>query len=148
MSTGSSPIVSNQAPEPTVKDLLRIESRLNLAFYAAVISLLFYIVISLFLLPALVNSRERTLLFLPVMALYFLAFCGYVWYLVSICLTAKAINKRFGLYLAWAIGGPILSLLPIPFVSTALGATPLIIKFLLTTEIQTLIRLRTLRDLH
>jgi hypothetical protein len=102
----------------------------------------------MFSLPAIFNHPNNLPLALLILAVELLAFCGYVIYLVFICMTAIAVNKPFGLYLAWGIGGPLLSLFPIPIISTILGVTPLIIKFLLSGEIRTLIRLRTLRDLH
>jgi hypothetical protein len=140
----------NRALGLTVKELLGIESCLNLSFYAAVIAFIFLYSISWFSLPFLLEPRSnKTIaLLLVIVAGAILAFAGYIWYMVSIYKTAKAINKPGGLYLLWAIGGPILSQIPIPIVSIALAVTPLIIKFLLSGEIRTMIRLRTLRDFH
>jgi hypothetical protein len=134
----------------SVKELMAIESRLNRSFYAAVIAVIISIVLNAYLIaPLLREPRENVaLIALAVSIGTLLALGGYIWYVVSIYATAKAMRKPFGLYLFWAIGGPILSLIPIPIVSRILSVTPLTIKFLLSGEIRTMIRLQTLRDLH
>lgn len=148
----SSAAAANRAPRLSVKGLNAIESRLNRSFYAAVVALIVYIVINGYFGIHAVAFRNVVLL-LIIMAAALLALGGYIWYVVSLSITAKAINKRCGPYLFWAIGGPILSLIPVPiplwgYVSMALAVAPLTIKFLLSGEIRTMIRFQTLRDMH
>jgi hypothetical protein len=139
--------VSNSNGKLSVKDLYKIESRLNHGFAAAVIALLLYLGISIFFSP-LARDPDRLFVYLLIAGLVaLLALCGYIWYIVSMYITARAIRKPAGLYLFWAIGGPILSLLPIPIVSIALAAAPLVIKFILSGEIQSMIRTQTSRSL-
>jgi hypothetical protein len=143
--------VDNRSPKLTTKDLQVIESRLNRSFYVAVSAVILFIVINAFLSPLILTpgkNAARLLLALVILAGGFLAFAGYVWYVISIYKTAKAINKSYGLYLSWAILGPVLSLLPIPIISHVLAVTPLTIKFLLSGEIRTMARFQTMRDLH
>jgi hypothetical protein len=149
----SASAMDSQAPRLTVKDLLGIESRLNRSFYAAVSAYIFSFVLGLFFGPLLnprANLRENVMALLLVVVILLgaiLAFAGYVWYVIAIYQTAKAIHKPYG-YLLWAILGPVLSILPIPIVSIALAVTPVTIKFLLSEELRTRARLQTLRDLH
>jgi hypothetical protein len=143
--------MSNRTPRLAVGILHKIESRLNRSFYAAVSAWVICIVISGVFGPILLAPHgNRIPLALMIMVLFLLALAGYVWYVVSIYATAKAIHKPNGVYLAWAILGPLLSQLPIPipFISTALAVTPLIVKFILSNELRAMIRLQTLRDLH
>jgi hypothetical protein len=140
---------ADKAPGLSVKELMRIDARLNRAFYAAVAAIIFYVAVSIFSISPVREPRSGSpALALIIVLFLILAVGAYVWYVVSIYLTATAIKKPTGLYLFWAIGGPILSLLPIPIISNVLTVTPLIIKFLLSGEIRTMIRLRTLRDMH
>jgi hypothetical protein len=139
---------AGRTPGLSVKELIGIEARLSRAFFAAVAAFIIYRAISIFSIPSAGGPRAGLAVLLMIVLLFILAVAGYVWYVVSIYLTATAIKKPRGLYLFWAIGGPILSLLPIPIISIVLSVTPLTIKFLLSGEIRTMIRLQTLRDLH
>jgi hypothetical protein len=140
---------ANKTPGLSVKELMKIDARLNRSFYAAVAALIISIAVSIFSISPAREPRTGSLaLALIIILLLFSAVAAYVWYVVSIYLTAAAIKKPSGLYLFWAIGGPILSLLPIPIISIVLAVTPLIIKYLLSGEIRTMMRLQTLRDLH
>jgi hypothetical protein len=143
------PAPANRPPRLSVQDLQGIESRLNRGFFAAVGAFVFCLFFNGVYGPMIRDPRANKLsLALAILLCLLLAFAGYVWYVISIYQTAKAINKSGGLYLAWAILGPVLSLLPIPIVSLALSVSPLVIKFLLSNEIRTMTRLQTLRDLH
>jgi hypothetical protein len=60
---------------------------------------------------------------------------------------AARLGKRALVYLAWILGAPLLgSLVGVPFVSDAISASPLSLKWLLGSEIRATIAARTLAD--
>jgi hypothetical protein len=146
-----------RAPRLAVPDLLKIESRLNRSFYAAVCALAIYLVNNLLLRPMLFDFNAYTMrVVLAIAACLLLAIAGYSWYILTVYQTAKMIHKPYGFYLLWVVIGPVLCQVPIPialpfissFISMCLAATPLAAKFLLSNELRTMIRIQTLRDPH
>jgi hypothetical protein len=146
-----------RAPRLAVHDLLKMESRLNRSFYAAVSALVLYLINNLLLGPMLSDFSAYTMrVVLAIAVCLLLAIAGYVWYIVAVYQTAKIIHKPYGFYLVWVIIGPVLCQIPVlitlpmiySFVSMGLAATPLAAKFLLSNELRTMIRIQTLRDLH
>jgi hypothetical protein len=56
------------------------------------------------------------------------------------------VGRSRALVLGWLVAAPLLALLPIPFVSTVLQASPLSLKFILAGELRATIRERTFAD--
>ena len=132
-----------------VKDLHAIEDRLNRGFYAAVIALLIYLALAAYGSSFLDTASPLAVWILIIILVSFLfAVAGYIWYVVSIARTTRALGKSSALYILWLLLAPILSLAPIPVISLIIGVSPLIIKFIISSEIRARIRSQTLRDLH
>lgn len=134
----------------SVKDLNAIDARLNRSFYAAVAAVLIYLALIVFgssfiKRPA---GTDAPWIALIILFSFLLTIAGYIWYVVAIGLTTRALGKPAVLYIVWLLAAPPLSLIPIPFVSAIIGASPLAIKFIISGDIRTRIRFQTLRDLH
>jgi hypothetical protein len=137
-------------PRYSVRDLLTIELRLNRSFYAAVSSCVLFIVLAQVFGPTFLQpAGNKGSLTLAMFVCLLLAIAGYIWYVISIYQTSKAIHKPNGLFLLWAIWGPVLSqIIRLPFISVALAVTSLLIKFFLSNKLQAMTRLQELRDRH
>ena len=70
------------------------------------------------------------------------------WYAYAAAMAAKALGGTGWHYAVWILVAPLISLLPIPLVSTAIAASPLSIKFLLGGQLQTAIRQQSMMVLH
>jgi len=140
--------MEQQETSLSVQTLNLLATRLNRSFYAAVISILVYLVLSMMVLPSIYRS-QRTGAILVVLLIgfcFFLAIAGYIWYVVSIGITTRRLEKPAALYILWLIAAPLLALLPIPVVSIIIGVSPLSIKYLISNEIQAKIRLEMMRE--
>jgi hypothetical protein len=72
----------------------------------------------------------------------------YVWFAIAAGAAARALGGTAWHYIVWILASPILSLVPIPLVSTVIAVSPLSIKFLLGGQLQTAIREQTSMALH
>lgn len=70
----------------------------------------------------------------------------YAWFAYAATVAAGRVGRSRALVLGWLVAAPLLALLPIPFVSTALQASPLSLKFILAAELRATIRERTFAD--
>ena len=78
------------------------------------------------------------------LAVAFLA--AYTWFAYAATVAAARVGRSRVLVLGWLLAAPLLSLLPLPVVSTALQASALSLKFILAHELRATIRERTLAD--
>ncbi len=72
----------------------------------------------------------------------------YVWFAIAAGAAARALGGTAWHYIVWILASPILSMIPIPLVSTVIAVSPLSIKFLLGGQLQTAIRDQTSMALH
>lgn len=72
----------------------------------------------------------------------------YVWFAMAAGAAARALGGTAWHYIVWILASPILSLVPIPLVSTVIAVSPLSIKFLLGGQLQAAIRDQTSMALH
>ena len=72
----------------------------------------------------------------------------YVWFAIAAGAAARALGGTAWHYVVWILASPILSMLPIPVVSTVIAVSPLSIKFLRGGQLQTAIRDQTSMALH
>jgi len=78
------------------------------------------------------------------LAVAFLA--AYAWFAYAATVAAGGVGRSRALVLGWLIAAPLLSLLPLPFVSTLLQASALSLKFILAGELRATIRERTFAE--
>jgi hypothetical protein len=67
----------------------------------------------------------------------------YLWFAASVGRAAKAVGSNVLLFVIWVLVAPLLSLVPIPLLSTVLLASPLSLKFLLSGQLRSTIHERT-----
>jgi hypothetical protein len=72
----------------------------------------------------------------------------YVWFAMAAGAAARALGGTAWHYIVWILASPILSLVPIPLVSTVIAVSPLSIKFLLGGQLQAAIRDQTSMAMH
>jgi hypothetical protein len=72
----------------------------------------------------------------------------YVWYALAAGEAAKALGETRAVYVTWILIAPFAALIPIPVLSTAIGISPLSIKFLLSGQLQSAIRDQTFEVMH
>ena len=68
---------------------------------------------------------------------------AYAWFAYAATAAAARVGRSRVLVLGWLLAAPLLALLPIPFLSTVLQASPLSLKFILAAELRTIIHDRT-----
>ena len=71
---------------------------------------------------------------------------AYAWFAYAATVAAARVGRSRALILGWLIAAPLISLLPLPFVSTLLQASALSLKFILAGELRATIRERTFAD--
>jgi hypothetical protein len=71
---------------------------------------------------------------------------AYAWFAYAATVAAGRVGRSRALVLGWLIAAPLLSLLPLPFVSTVLQASALSLKFILAGELRATIRERTFAE--
>jgi hypothetical protein len=79
-------------------------------------------------------------------ALAVASLAAYAWFAYSATVAAARVGRSRVLVLGWLLAAPLLSLLPIPIVSTVLLASPLSLKFILAGELRATIRERTFAE--
>lgn len=72
----------------------------------------------------------------------------YVWFAMAAGAAARALGGTAWHYIVWILASPVLSLVPIPLVSTVIAVSPLSIKFLLGGQLQAAIREQTSMVMH
>ena len=128
----------------STEDLLAIESQLDRSFMVCVAALLAY-----FALPFVVYATPRewgqqgVMLAVIMLGPLVLLPAAYVWFAVSVGRAEKAVGDNAVLFVLWVLGAPVLSIFPIPIVSTLLVASPLSLKFLLSRELRSKIHDQT-----
>ena len=78
------------------------------------------------------------------LALAFLA--AYAWFAYAAAIAAARVGRSRALVVGWLLAAPLLALLPIPFLSTVLQASPLSLKFILAAELRAAIHDRTFAE--
>jgi hypothetical protein len=130
----------------TVEQLIKVEARLTRSFAVAAGALILSIIWRFFIATPV---RGGTVVMTPAgVVLGLLQIGAYIWYAVSAAAAATAIGSRGWMYGGWILAAPFLAMLPIPVVSTLIGASPLAIKFLLGGQLQTAIRSGTFDEIH
>jgi hypothetical protein len=77
------------------------------------------------------------------MALAAAFLAAYAWFAYAATVAAGRVGRPKVLVLGWLLAAPVLSLLPIPILSTVLLASPLSLKFVLAGELRAIIHERT-----
>jgi len=130
-----------------VEDLLRQETLLNRSF-----ALWMTMYIAVGVLGVFVGARGGIPLTVGValvqLALLLTYLASYIWFIIEVTRTAKALEKRPLPFLAWMLVAPVIGLIIglIPVFSIfaiVIGASPLSIKFLLAGQLRTEIHNRT-----
>lgn len=123
----------------SVDSLLAADSHLTRSFGAAVVGALAITAWALFAGPGF-----SWFLILLVLA----QFGCYAWYALAANEAAKVLGETGWPFVAWILAAPFASLLPIPIVSTVIAVSPLVIKFLMSDQLQSAIREQTFEVLH
>jgi hypothetical protein len=71
---------------------------------------------------------------------------AYAWFAYAATAAAGRVGRSRALVLGWLLAAPFLSLLPVPFLSAVLQASPLSLEFILAGELRATIRERTFAD--
>ena len=132
--------------DATVEQLIKVESQLTRSFVGAVIGLLANLLWTFFLAPRSPTGRIEFGTVTIVLTVFQLAL--YVWYAKSAGAAASAIGEAGWKYVVWILAAPFLALLPLPIISTLIAASPLAIKFLLGSQLQSSIRSSTFNEIH
>jgi len=130
----------------TIEDLIHAEAGLARAFVgylAAVASSLAWPMIA-----ASISPEPTVGIGIASIALLLVQIGLYVWFAIAAGAAARALGGTAWHYIVWILASPILSLVPIPLVSTVIAVSPLSIKFLLGGQLQTAIREQTSMALH
>ena len=124
--------------------LVRAESRLSRSFIFAVGAVALSVVWLLFIAsPEQVTPRNPTM-----QTLGAIQYATYIWYAMAAGGAARILGDKGWKYVAWILVAPIVALVPIPIVSTAIAASPLSIKFLLGSQLQEAIRQQGVASVH
>jgi hypothetical protein len=123
----------------SVDDLLTADSHLTRSFMAAVAAALATLLWAIY---------AGTALSWVYVTLVLVQFSSYVWYAVAAGEAAKALGETRAVYVTWILIAPFAALIPIPVLSTAIGVSPLSIKFLLSGQLQSAIRDQTFEVMH
>jgi len=123
----------------SVDDLLAADSHLTRSFAAAVAGALATLLWAIY---------AGTALSWVYATLVLVQFGCYVWYALAAGEAAKALGETRAVYVAWILIAPFAALIPIPVLSTAIGVSPLSIKFLLSGQLQSAIRDQTFEVMH
>jgi len=123
----------------SVDDLLAADSDLTRSFAAAVAGALATLLWAIY---------AGTALSWVYATLVLVQFGCYVWYALAAGEAAKALGETRAVYVAWILIAPFAALIPIPVLSTAIGVSPLSIKFLLSGQLQSAIRDQTFEVMH
>jgi hypothetical protein len=132
------------APRLSVQELLAVEAQLNRSFTVCVAALFTGLGWVVYLHGAELEATSWGLAVLTALAAVLLA--TYVWFAWAVGRAARAVGGRRALYLTWVLVAPFLALLPIPVVSVVLAASPLSLKFLLSSQVRSQIHDRTFED--
>lgn len=129
---------------PSVDELMAVESRLNWSLTACVVVLLASFAWSLLAVNTDTTGTPASPL-VPLLFLLLQVGC-YAWFAVAAGRAAKILGEAGWKYIVWILAAPFLALVPIPVVSTIIGVSPLSIKFLLGGQLQRAIRERPFAD--
>jgi hypothetical protein len=132
--------------EERIETLLKAETNLNRAFWAAAAGVIGTLLWAMFVQAPKTDTGSGVAPAGLVLAL--LQFGCYVWYAFAAGAAAKALGATGWIYIAWILAAPFLAMLPIPIVSTVIGVSPLSIKFLLGGQLQTAIRQEGFAGIH
>jgi hypothetical protein len=124
--------------------LVQAESRLSRSFIVAVIAVLATLFWTLFIAdPQKTGQTSGTAL-----TLVGIQVASYIWYAIAAGAAARILGDSGWKYVVWILAAPFLARLPIPIVSTVIAVSPLSIKFLLGSQLQTAIRQEGLASIH
>ena len=123
----------------SVDDLLTADSHLTRSFMAAVAGALAVMLWAIFVGRAL--SWVSLVIVLA-------QFGCYVWFAIAAGEAATALEDSGWPYMTWILIAPFAALMPIPVVSTVIAVSPLVIKFLLSGQLQSAIREQTFEVMH
>ena len=126
--------------------LLRAESKLTRAFWAAAAGVIGTLLWAMFVQGPKTDAGSGIAQAGLILAL--LQFAFYVWYAFAAGAAAKVLGDAGWKYVAWILAAPFLAMIPIPIVSTLIGVSPLSIKFLLGGQLQTAIRQEGFAGIH
>lgn len=132
--------------EERLDALLRVESGLNRAFWAAAAGVIGTLLWAMFVAGPDVDAGSGVAQ--AGLILLLLRLASYVWYAFAAGAAAKVLGDAGWKYVAWILAAPFLALIPIPIVSTLIAVSPLSIKFLLGGQLQTAIRQEGFAGIH
>jgi hypothetical protein len=127
-----------------IGDLLAKEARLDRSFTAAIV--VFLLQAGWPLAARTMGGRDQAWVWITFLVLWLLFLAAYIWFAVAAAAAAGCVGRSRVFVGAWIVAAPFLALLPIPFVSLIVGASPLSIKFVLSGELRALIQEKTLEQ--
>jgi hypothetical protein len=140
--------MSTERPKPSVQELLSVETWLDRSFLIGVIAVLAQLAWPLFLKGTAIDTGPLGMILYAGLALLVIA--AYVGFAICVARAARAVGSPWLLFLAWVLGAPLFSIVlacvPIPLLGTAVLASPLSLKFLLSGQLRSEIEYRTLHD--
>lgn len=128
--------------EESLDELLAIEKQLDRSFLASIAALLVVLAWPLLLRVMLQRGAVGAGAASYLLALAVLVGC-YLWFAVGVGRAARAVDGNVLAFVLWVLLAPLLSLVPIPIVSSVLLASPLSLKFLLSGRLRAKIHART-----
>ena len=130
----------------TIEELIHAEAGLARAF----IGYLFAVASALAwpMIAAGISPEPTVSLGIASAALLLVQIGLYVWFAIAAGAAARALGGTAWHYIAWILVSPLLSMVPVPLVSTVIAVSPLSIKFLLGGQLQTAIREQTSMAMH
>jgi hypothetical protein len=133
------------APEP-IDDLLTVEARLDRSFTAAIVTYLAMIAWTIY--AAILESRAAWIGYVT-LAFALGVIATYIWFAVAASAAAARVDRSRVLVLAWILLAPFVGLIigvMGRIVGLLIAASPLSLKFILSSELRELIHRRTFAD--
>jgi 1,4-dihydroxy-2-naphthoate octaprenyltransferase len=124
--------------------LVQADTRLSRSFIVAVAAVLGTLLWAMFISNPRDPTQGRSTMFV----LMGIQLASYVWYAVAAGAAARVLGEAGWKYSAWIMAAPFLAQLPIPIVSNLIAVSPLSIKFLLGSQLQTAIRQEGFASIH
>jgi hypothetical protein len=132
------------APPPPIEDLLAAEARLDRSFGVAVVAFLMKSA-----WPAYLQlTRQQAVQWVGAVeaALFVGMVVTYLWFAHAATAAAGRVGRSRVLVGGWILLAPVCAFLPIPVVTKLIEASPLSLKFILSSEIRSVIHERTFAE--
>ena len=118
----------------SIDELLTVEASLDRSFGVAIVA--FLVQAGWPFLATLLGAGNQVWVGMTFLVLWGLFLIAYVWFAYAAAAAARCVGRSRLLVGTWIVVAPFLALLPIPFLSLVIGASPLSIKFILSGELR------------